>query len=61
MGELLLNDILDLLVDRVPMLSPSDPARPGLMLLVPTLAGSLRRSVPDGWAGRTLRLVPGQD
>ncbi len=43
-GEALLNDVFDMLSERLPYLPLEDPARPALAALCPMLAQSLGRS-----------------
>lgn len=50
-GEALLNDIYDLIVQRLPRLPLTDPARPALAALSPQLGRAL---------GRRLTLVGGE-
>ncbi len=56
-GEALLNDVLDTLLERVPMLPVDDPVRPIMTRMALALAHHLRRPVADGWTRTALTLV----
>lgn len=49
-GEALLNDVFDLIAERLPRLPLDDPARPALAVLCPLMGQSLGRpcAIPSG-------------